>query len=193
MLKNLLAAFTCGIVLLPLTVQADDDYQPGTTHPTVDIGVTVGGDRVATRHYTLFGGTDSVYAGKSLFFDFGVQHNFEDSPWSLKATAGIASGFTVGSGSDISLTRYPLDFLFLYNVERQHLGLGLTYHANPKLDQNGHGPDEAFHDPVGLVLEYQYRFIGFRATAIRYRVDGPCTGKCSYDGSSLGFFLNFVF
>jgi hypothetical protein len=105
----------------------------------------------------------------------------------------LQSGFSAGLGSDITFTRYPVDLLALYNIGNQHLGFGLTYHADPKLNGNGHVPDVVFKDPVGLVLEYQYRIFGFRYTNIRYKVDGACTGRCSYDGSTLGFFFNFVF
>jgi hypothetical protein len=159
-MKTTIACFLLTLCLVSPAVLAEDDYQPGTTHFTVDVGFL---------------------------------HDFNDSDWALKGTVGIQSGFSAGFGSDIAFTRYPIDLLALYNVGNQHFGGGLTYHANPKLNGNGHVPDVTFKDPLGVVLEYQYRFIGFRYTNIRYKVNGPCTGKCSYDGSTLGFFFNFVF
>lgn len=183
------------LVLLPClssTARAEDDYVPGTTHPTVDIGVLFGGDKLAERTYVL-GGTDSVYAGKGVFADIGVLHNFEDPDWAFKGTLGIHSGFSAGFGSDISFKRYPFDLVILHSEGNHHFGGGLTYHANPKLNGNGHVPDVVFKDAIGGVLEYQYRIFGFRYTYIRYEVEGPCVGNCSFDGSTLGFFFNFVF
>lgn len=172
--------------------RADDDYIPGSTHPTLDVGVLFGGDRLAQRNY-LLGGTDSVYAGKGVFADLGVLHNFDSPAWAFKATVGIHDGFSSGLGSDINFKRYPVDLVVLYSDGNQHLGFGLTYHANPKLNGNGHVPDLTFKDAVGAVLEYQYRIFGVRYTNIRYQVDGACTGRCGFDGSTLGLFFNFVF
>ena len=180
------------LTCLCATARADQDYLPGTTHFTVDAGVLFGGDKLAERDYVL-GGNDSVYAGKGLFADLGVLHDLAGTDWALKGTVGIHDGFSSGFGSDISFKRYPFDLVALYNQGHQHFGGGLTYHANPKLNGNGHVPDLTFKDAVGAVLEYQYRIFGFRYTAIRYRVEGPCTGRCSFDGSTLGFFFNFVF
>jgi len=177
---------------LPAAAPAHDDYLPDTTHFTIDTGLLFGGDKLAERQYVL-GGTDSVYAGKSLFVDVGVLHDFADSDWALKGTLGIQSGFSAGFGSDISFTRYPIDLVALYNLGNQHFGGGFTYHADPKFNGNGHAPDVTFKDPLGVVLEYQYRIFGIRYTNIRYQVAGPCTGRCSYDGSTLGLFFNFVF
>lgn len=189
---SIAAAAAALLIGLCGTARADDDYIPGSTHPTVDVGVLFGGDKLAERTYVL-GGTDSVYAGKGVFADLGVLHNFDTPDWAFKATVGIHSGFSAGFGSDISFKRYPFDLVLLYSDGNQHFGGGLTYHANPKLNGNGHVPDVTFKDAVGGILEYQYRVFGLRYTYIRYQVDGPCTGSCSFDGSTLGFFFNFVF
>ena len=190
---RILAAFLGAACLaLPPLAQADDgEFEPGTTHPTLDTGVLFGGDKLVTENY-LIGGHSTVYGGKGVFVDAGVLHNLQDSAWSFKGTAGAYTGFATGYYS-ATFTRYPLDLVALYNQGRYHFGLGLTYHANPKLDQNDHGPNEVFHDAVGGILEIQYRIFGFRYTNIRYRSEGACPGRCSYDGSTLGLYLNFVF
>lgn len=190
--KTALIALTAAGLLAGAPAWADGDYEPGTTHPTLDLGVNVGGDKLATEN-AILGGHNTLYAGNSLAFDFGVLHNYSGSDWSLKATAGIQEGFIPTHTSSPTFTRYPLDLVLLYNQERWHFGFGLTYHANPKLIQQGDVQDAAFHDAVGGVLEAQYRIFGFRYTNIRYTSSGPCPGRCSYDGSTLGLFLNFVF
>jgi len=174
------------------SARADGSYEPSNTGPVLDVGVAFGGDKLATEN-SLFGGHETIYAGKSLYADFGVQHNFSDSDWSLRATAGVQRGFPPGHPSSPTFTRYPLDLLMLYNQDHWHFGFGLTYHANPKLIQQDDVQDTAFHDAVGGVLQVQYRIFGFRYTNIRYRVDGACPGRCSYDGSTLGLFLAFAF
>lgn len=192
-MKGLLAGFALTLCLASPAVLADDDaWQPDTTHFTVDTGLVFGGDKIAERTYTL-GGTDSIYAGKSLFAAAGVLHDFADSAWAFKGSVGIQSGFTAGFGSDISFTRYPIELTALYTHGNQHFGGGITYHANPKFNGNGHVPDLVFKDAAGLVLEYQYRILGIRYTHIRYSVEGPCPGRCNFDGSNLGLFFDFIF
>lgn len=191
-MKNLLAGFALTLCLTSPAVLASDDYEPGSSHFTLDTGLLSGGDKIAERQYVL-GGTDSIYAGQGLFVDAGFLHDFAGSDWAFKATAGIQSGFTAGFGSDISFTRYPIELVALYDYGKQRFGGGLTYHADPKFNGNGHVPDIVFKDAVGAVLEYQYRFIGLRYTYVRYKVEGACTGRCSFNGSNLGFFFNFVF
>jgi hypothetical protein len=192
MRKAVLAAVTGLLCLAAAGARAEDDYVPGTTHAGLDFGLSYGGDKIVTQHY-LIGGYSTLYAGKGLFLGFGPQHNFADSDWSFKATVGIYRGFTTALNST-TFTRYPLNLLFQYNVGRQHLGFGLTYHANPKLDENNDGPDVAFHDAVGGILQYQYSMFGLRYTYVRYTVSGACPfARCSYDGSSLALYLNAVF
>ncbi|MFI4920210.1 MAG: hypothetical protein ACHQAZ_01055, partial [Gammaproteobacteria bacterium] len=75
MLKGILAALTGALCLLAFnSAQADDDYAPGTTPLVIDVGLTTGGDKIATKTH-LIGGTDTLYAGDAVFFDLGVQHN----------------------------------------------------------------------------------------------------------------------
>lgn len=191
-MKGILAGFALMLCLVAPAALASDDWEPGSVHPTLETGVAFGGDRLATRHY-IVGGHSSVYAGKGLYLAFGVLDNFDDSPWSFKGTAGEQTGFSTGFSTSISFTRFPIDMLFMYTHGRQHLGLGLTYQANPKFDPNNGSPDVAFKDALGPTLEYQYRFMGLRYTYARYRAVSTCLEKCSYDGSYFALFFNFVF
>ena len=192
-MKSLLAA--CVLMLCcasPAVLADDDDWQPGTLHPTLETGIAFGGDRLASQHY-LIGGRSSVYGGKGLYVSVGLLDNFDGSAWSFKGMVGQQTGFSTGLSSSISFTRYPVDLMALYTRGRQHLGFGLTYQADPKFDPNNGTPDIAFHDALGPTLEYQYRFMGLRYTYARYRAVSTCLDKCSYDGSYIALFFNFVF
>jgi opacity protein-like surface antigen len=192
-MKAILIGFALALCLASPAVVADnDDWQPGTIHPALEVGFAFGGDRLATRHYAV-GGHSTVYAGKGLYLGLGVLDNFDDSPWSFKGMVAQQTGFSTGFSTSINFTRYPVDGILLYTHGRQHLGFGLTYQANPKFNPNNGSPDIAFHDAWGPTLEYQYRFVGLRYTYARYRAVSTCLDKCSYDGSYLAFFFNFVF
>ncbi len=192
-MKSLLAG--CVLMLCcasPAALADDDDWQAGTLHPTLETGIAFGGDRLASQHH-LIGGRSSVYGGKGLYVSVGLLDNFDGSAWSFKGMVGQQTGFSTGLSSSISFTRYPVDLMALYTRGRQHLGFGLTYQADPKFDPNNGTPDIAFHDALGPTVEYQYRFMGLRYTYARYRAVSTCLDKCSYDGSYVALFFNFVF
>ena len=192
-MKGILAGFALMLCLAsPAVLADDDDWQPGTVHPALDLGIAFGGDRLATRHY-IIGGHSTVYAGTGLYLGLGLLDNFDDSSWSLKGAVGQQTGFSTGFSTSINFTRYPVDLLLMHTLGRQHFGFGLTYQANPKFNPNNGSPDIAFHDAIGPTLEYQYRFMGVRYTYARYRAVSACLDKCSYDGSYLELFFDFVF
>ena len=192
-MKGMLAGIALTLCLAsPAALADDDDWQPGTAHPVLEMGVAFGGDRLATRHYAI-GGHSTVYAGKGLFLALGLLDNFDGSAWSFKGMVGQQTGFSTGFSTSINFTRYPVDLMFMRTQGRQHLGFGLTYQANPKFNPNNGAPDVAFHDAIGPTLEYQYRFMGLRYTYARYRAASACLDKCTYDGSYLALFFEFVF
>ena len=195
MLKGTLAALTGALCLLALNSAlafGDEGYTPGTTKMTVDGGFSGGGDKLATVIYTN-GDTRSIYAGDGLFGDFGVQHNFADTDWSLKGTLGFDYWAVTASNATTTFARYPLDVLAIYNIGRSHIGFGVTEHFSPRLDLDGFGPNQSFDNATGVILQYQYWMFGVRLTSIRYKVSGGCIGDCSVSGNSLGAFFNFTF
>ncbi|HEY3644542.1 MAG TPA: hypothetical protein VGM16_04320 [Gammaproteobacteria bacterium] len=184
-------------VCLVTTAQASDPWAPGATGLSLEAGLTAGGDKLVTITDTN-GDTKSLYAGNSLFTDVGVQHNFGDSGWSLRATGGFAADAQSYSNANVSFAYVPVNVLGIYSVGNNHFGAGLAVHLSPKLDLDGLGPNADFKTATGLVLQYQYWLFGVRYTAIRYQISSVnnvpgCFGKCDYDGSSIGVFFNYVF
>jgi|GEM_PF-4486488 len=203
MFKGILAALLGALCfcVLPLA-QADDGFTPGSTHMTVDGGIGAGGDKLATVTFTD-GSTQSLYAGNGLFADFGVQHNFAASDWSLKATFGFNVDAVAAKNANTSFTRAPLDVLAIYSHGNNHFGFGLTEHLSPKLDLDGYGPNADFNNATGYILQYQYWLFGIRYTNIKYTVSSltfsggsgssSCFANCSFDGSNVALFFNYVF
>ena len=176
---------------------ADDAWKPDSTHLSLEVGLTAGGDKLVAVTDNS-GKTKSIYAGNSLFTDVGVQHNFADSVWSLRATGGLASSGQTDNSADLSFGYAPVNVLGIYSLGNNHFGAGLTVHVSPRLDMDGLGPNTNFKTAAGLVLQYQYWLFGVRATAIRYKISSfsngnSCTVNCSFDGSSIGIFFNYVF
>ena len=169
----------------------DYGWEPGTTRATVDAGIGGGGDKLAVVQFSD-GRTRTIYAGDGAYGDFGVQYNFADAPWSLKATAGFDYTGVSGDNATVSFNRYPLDFLAIYSTGRNHIGFGLTEHLSPRLDLDGLGPDQDFNSATGVVLQYQYWLFGARLTGITYKAS-DCSSGCNVSGNSLSVFFNYTF
>lgn len=188
---------TVGLILMALAAplaHADDEEGasvPSLTHPVLDFGIARGGDKVLDAHF-VFGGRESIHAGDAYYGDFGVEHEFADSGWGYKVTGGYAFASIGSFWSSRTFKRFPLDGLVTYSFGRQRIGFGATYHFQPQLDMNGHGPDVRYHDAPGVILQYQYWMFGARYTYVRYRPkDAP--GLPDLDGSSLGLFVSIEF
>ena len=179
------------------TAQAGDTWGPGSTGLSLEGGLAAGGDKLVTITDSN-GDTHSIYAGNALYSDVGVQHNFADSAWSVRATGGFAFTAQSYSNATVSFAYLPVNLLGIYSVGNSHFGAGLAVHVSPKLDLDGLGPNADFNTATGLVLQYQYWLFGVRYTAIRYKVSSfsngsSCIANCSFDGSSIGAFFNYVF
>lgn len=184
-----LAIVVTGLAFQPAHAQSRS-YGP-TTFPVLDTGIARGGDKLLDANF-VFGGRESIHAGDAYFVDFGVMHDFEDSNWSYKITGGYAFAEVGSFWSSRTFKRFPLDAIAIYNIGRNQIGFGVTYHFNPQLDMNGHGTDVRFHDAPGVILQYQYWLFGVRYTYVRYRPkDLP--GAATLDGSSLGLFVSIPF
>lgn len=195
--KRILAALLAVLAgSLAFSVHADDAWTPDSTHLSLDAGLAAGGDKLF-GYIDTNGDSHSLHAGDSLFSDVGVQHNFGDSAWSLRASAGFSvwgESFKTPTNGDVNVTfvYLPVNLLGIYSVGNNHFGAGLAVHVAPKLDMDGLAPNVDFKTAAGLVLQYQYWLFGVRYTAIRYSADcSYCSGSVS--GNSLGVFFNYVF
>lgn len=196
--KHILAALLGLLACVTLsTAWAGDAWAPGTTGLALEGGLAGGGDKLVTVTDTN-GDTHSIYAGNAIYTDVGVQHNFADTAWSLRATGGFSFYSQSYTNATISFDYIPVDVLGIYSVGNSHFGAGLAVHLAPELNLDGLGPNTNFKTATGLVLQYQYWLFGVRYTAIRYKVssmtDGStCFSNCSVDGSSIGLLFNYVF
>lgn len=176
--------------LLAATAAHADQFgplPPPMTQFTMDLGVTGGGDKLAVVSFND-GSSQSLYAGDSGYIDFGVLQHFGDPHWSLKGTLGYAYTGVNARNATISFSHLPLEVTGLYNFGRSHVGFGLRYDINPRLDLAGFDPDENFDNSVGWLVEYRWWLFGLRYTNITYRSPGG-----DVNGNNWGLFFNFTF
>ncbi|MGH8279951.1 MAG: hypothetical protein ACRETQ_10380 [Gammaproteobacteria bacterium] len=177
--------------MLGLSIQASADQfgplpQP-TTHFTLDVGVTGGGDKLAVVSFND-GSSESLYAGDSGYIDAGVIQDFGDPHWSIMGTLGYAYISVNASNATVSFSHLPLEVGGLYNFGNSHVGFGVRYDVDPRLDLGGFGANQNFNNSLGWFAEYRWWLFGLRYTNITYR-----SSQGNVNGNNWGVFLNFTF
>jgi opacity protein-like surface antigen len=170
----------------------------------VGIGLTVGGDNVATVQYQD-NSTNNVSAGTGIQLMMGADYRIAEH-FSMQASVGYHGRFALGSNGDTSFTRYPIELLAYYNVnEKWRIGGGVQYISKPSLSGSGVAAryDQDYQNTTGAIFEVEYFPIDrlgvkfravketFKPTApYNYNVNNP--GQ-SIDGSHVGILSNYYF
>ena len=186
-----------GMVALPMLAMlnlAHAESIPAQTHMVGTFGITYGGDKLATVHYTN-GDDQDIHGGGLLLFGLGVDHQFGNQ-WELQATLNYLFDTSHAENGDVTFSRWPLDVLAFYRNGPHRIGGGITYHMNPTFDADTPAVNFTvdFDDAVGGIIEYDYFFtenvsLGVRGTLIDYKSDG----NESISGNSIGLILNGYF
>jgi hypothetical protein len=170
----------------------------------LQMGVHSGGDELAGATFTS-GDSDKIKAGELLSFAAGIVQPIGES-WEVQAGLGWKFDTITATNGDITFDRYPLDLLLFYRpTEKFRIGLGGSYHLNPKLSSSGaaSGLDVEFDNALGFAVEAGYFFghvspegtprgmyLGVNYTAIDYTVANT---DVAVDGNSIGLILGFRF
>ena len=178
--------------------------QPRPIRFIAGIGVTGGGDRLATaryRNYYYYEDRD-IRAGQLLQIHGGIEWRVAPAV-TMQATIGYHGDSVDGWNGDIDFTRYPLELLAHYQFAPMwRVGGGLRYTINPRLDgwsidRSGvaRDLDVKFKRSLGPVIEVEFlvaRWVGIklRGAFERYK---PRGGGPTADGNHIGLFGNFYF
>ena len=163
----------------------------------IGAGLTFGGDELA---YATFenGNTDKIRAGELLHIYGGLLFNIPNSPFSTRLAIGYHFDSISAENGNIEFTRKPLDIIPFYNLNKNNrIGVGLTYHLDPKLTSDIL-PDVMFDDTMGFLAEYGFGFADGKVwLALRYvnidydptTIDGVSFQGKSMDGSHFGIYV----
>jgi len=123
------------------------------------LGVTEGGDNLATVYYSN-GGRQDIRAGALLHFAAGVLWQPEDMPFSWQATYGYHVNEAYASNSSTRFSRFPLEVLAFYNgVGRWRFGGGVRFVNDAEFRSDiGSVSSVKFDNTTGVVAEVGYDF-----------------------------------
>ena len=157
-------------------------------------GITFGGEELVEVE-AEFGADGELEAGGFILLGGGLKYSMERFPIDLQATLGVHFDVEFADNGDASFTRFPADVIAFYRAEKHRVGLGFTYHLNPKLDFDIDGvvdDAESLGNELGFVVEYNYLSAESVAVGVRYvDIDYFLPFFGDLDGSYVGIVVNY--
>jgi hypothetical protein len=193
-MKTLVISAALATFALTASAQGQDNR---AVRPLIGIGLTFGGDKLATADFTD-GTSDTIRAGGLVTFYGGVEFRATDV-LAVQATVGYHVDDTrAASNGSIRFSRYPVDVLALFSInDKVRLGGGVEFVNSPKLTGSGAVGSFTveFKNSVGLVLEGEYLFtrnfgMKARAASHTFKIKGSSE---EVNGSYGGLMLNYYF
>lgn len=171
-------------------------FTSSTAHATkllLEAGVHAGGDKIENISF-VGSGSNTLHAGGMISLSAG--YAFETSKnWELRTTWGIKTDRLNEANNKIEFTRYPFSMVLFKRIKVLSMGIGATYHVNPKFHSQGSLGNGiiTFDYGKGLMAEIDLNFtedsyLGVQATAINYY-----TGTQSVNGNSVGIVIGTRF
>ncbi len=165
--------------------------------PLIGMGLTVGGETLATVQYSD-GSTDSIKSG-GLFQLYGGAEFKLGPDIAIQATLGYhVDDTSAASDGKLRFSRYPVDLIVLYSVnDRVRLGAGAQIVNSAKLAGSGvaSGVHVDFDGSTGALVEGEYFFspsLGAKARFVANKFK-PKGGGTSVDGNHFGLMLSYYF
>lgn len=161
-------------------------------HFLVPIGLTFGGDTLATATFTN-GDSKSIKAGELFQIGLGALYQFDTMPLALSLTANYHFDSVTASNGDMKFKRYPIEMLAYYSgMEKFRVGAGMRMVQSPEitLSMNGVSQTYKYDNATGFVLETGFKmdkssWLNLRYVSEQYKGNNLLTKS----GSHFGLFI----
>lgn len=185
------------------TANAQAQNAPGVMSPFVGLGLTFGGEDLATAHYTS-GYDQTVTTGGMLDLRAGLEYRLSGQPIAIQGVVAYHVDSTSASNGDLRFARIPVELIALYDLGNQwRVGLGVRKANGAKVTASGNatsagfGSATTFKASTGYLIETEYRVapqIGIQARYVNesYTIQFP-SSQPKVDGSHFGVFGVFYF
>lgn len=160
------------------------------------LGITGGGDKLATVEYTN-GDTQNINSGGLVEFRGGAEYRAPNQPWAVQASIGYHVDRTAARNGDITFSRWPIELIGLWSAAPNvRLGAGLRYATNARLSSSGASyiGNYDMSASTGAIVEAEYLFtphmgLAARYVSERYKFDNGV----SVDGNHVGVHFSYYF
>jgi opacity protein-like surface antigen len=198
-MKKIVLALALPFVFASSAFAADHaaDMAPNPLRFMVGIGLTAGGENIATVRYTD-GSSSNISSGTGVQLMVGADYRISES-FSVQGSVGYQAIFTPrASNGDASFTRYPIELLGYYHPDQHwRLGGGVRFVESPRLNASGAAADigEDFKNTTGAVLEVEYFFTPHASVKVRGVKESytPTWGGQKISGNHGGVFGDYYF
>lgn len=161
------------------------------------IGLTAGGDKLATASYTN-GDSVNIKAGSGAQFLLGLDYRLNQQ-FSVQGTVGYHIHLTPDADNgDASFSRVPVELIGYFHANPQwRVGGGVRFVNSVKLNGSGAAShlDRDFQNATGAVVEVEY-FVnpafGVKARVVNEKFK-PEGSNREVSGNHFGLFGNFYF
>lgn len=194
-------ALLAGCAACALLCGIDANAQGRDVFFAFDVGVTGGGDKLATARFSD-GSTESIRAGGLVQFGAGALWQPPGGPVALQTTINYHVDDVNAHNGSLRFSRYPIEVLGFYTgLPRWRFGAGPRFVLSPRLkvDVPGDNAKISFKNTLGAVVEAgfqigSYTWVNLRFTGETYKVKEingtTVTSDSDASGSSIG--VNFV-
>jgi hypothetical protein len=168
---------------------------PSPTRFLLGMGLSGGGDELASAHYTN-GDNVNIHAGGLVYFTAGVDYHFTPA-FSLQGTVNYHVDRANAKNGDVKFERFPVELIGYYQPNPAwRVGGGVRYTSSPKLTGSGvaSGMDISFDNTTSAVVEAEYFTSPKVGIKLRYVNETfKARGYNDVDGSHIGLSANFYF
>lgn len=194
-MKKLALLITAVVATLGTAQAQTATYGPAPTRFLLGMGVSAGGDELASAHYTN-GDNVNLHGGGVVYFSAGVDYRFAPA-FSLQGTLNYHVDRANAQNGTIKFERVPLELIAYYQPHPAwRVGGGVRYVSSPKLSSSGvaSGLDVSFDSTTSAVIEGEY-FVGPQlGIKLRYVNETfKARGYADVDGSHVGLSANYYF
>jgi outer membrane protein W len=188
-------AFALAAMIATMGLAQAQTATPAPTHFLAGLGVSAGGDDLATASFTN-GSSQDIKAGGGVYFTAGVDYRLS-SDFAIQATVNFHVDDTNAKNGSIKFQRFPLELLGYYNLNSQwRIGGGVRYTTSPKLSSSGaaSGLNVQFDDTTSGVLEAEYFWTPNFGMKMRYvnetfKARGYRDVKANHAGISANYYF----
>lgn len=199
-MKPLLTSLILAASLIPA---AQAQQHGGTLKPFVGIGLTFGGEDLATAEYTN-GTTYTVTTGGLVDFRGGLEYRLINSPWAIQAILGYHTDSSDATNGRFQFSRIPVELIAMADMSDQwRIGFGVRKASSAKVSTSGdavtqtrYGRSTTFESNVGVLFQAEYRVspqLGLQARYVNERYQLKLSQPEEKDGSHVGVFGVFYF
>ena len=181
-MKIILSIVSTILFLTAPTVQA--------SNLLLEAGIHAGGDELV--NVTFVGGMEqSMKAGGLISLSVGLISEIDET-LELRTTLGYKFDSITMENGDLDFSRYPITAMLFNKGEKFSMGIGTTYHLNPKFKSSGFAGNFTvdFDNAIGFIAEVDYKlneraYVGIQLTTIDYEVN-TTLGSDKVNGNSFG-------